>query len=619
MHSTATARTAGLAATLVATFGLAVAFGQPGQLRPDDYAAIESSFRTAKQFEASQDFGNAANEYRSILDRYPTAVPRVYQNLGVVLYYQRQYSEAIKAFKRGLELEPAMVGSRLFLGICYLNIEQPDKALPLLEAAHAAQPSFESASSLGQAYLGNLLHGKAVAAFQEALPMAGEAAPNVLHSLGQAYLRQAERLVNEQAERNPESKDTYLAAAKLFESQQVYQIAAIKYLEAAELDPMNASIFFPLARMLAILGLDVPSDLALERYWSLLPAVSRIPIDPSMLPKEQVAEIGTKVDFEGILRGLPRVVKSELPTLAVVSGDINGAIERRLRGPHSAAWEPAVAALTGGQFKKALASLDAIPDTDVAWLREYLRASTYVWMDDYKQAAEVAARTELASESSEAVQMLRAEIFRQVSIEYFDRLVTDYPESCRARLVKAMNFAAQEKAEAEAEFLAAIEACPLDTETRIELADYYLWNSQYVEARQACLDELEIHPYSSAARKRLGRIHVQLREADQALPYLQAAMRADPEDADVRRDLGRAYELLERWEDAVTEYELALELDPALNRVHYVLARIYRQLGRQDLAQDQFRLFKENEDRARQAQVARIQRLRAKDADAHAP
>lgn len=619
MNTSKTARMTGVAAILAASLALSVTLGQQGPLRPEDYAAIESSFRAAKRLEANQEFAKAADEYRSILDSYPTAVPRVYQNLGVVLYYQRQYPEAIDAFKSGLELEPAMVGSRLFLGICYLNIEQPDKALPLLETAHAAQPSFESASSLGQAYLGNLLYGKAIDAFQEALPMAGEEAPNVLHSLGQAHLRRAERLVNEQAERHPESKDTYLAAAKLFESQQVYQIAAIKYLEAAELDQLNASIFFPLARMLAILGLDVPSELALERYWALLPGVPRIPIDASMLPKEQVAEIGTKVDFEGILRSLPPVVKSRLPPLPVVPVDINVAIEHRLRGPDSAAWKPAVGALAAGQFRDALAALDAIPDADGAWLREYLRASTYVWLDDYEQAAEVAAGSAIADESSAAVQMLRAEIFRQMSIEYFDRLVREFPGSCRARLVKAMNFAAQEKAEAESEFLAAIDACPLDTEIRIELADYYLWNSQYAEARQACLDELEIHPYSSAARKRLGRIHVQLREAEQALPYLQDAKRADPEDADVRRDLGRAYELLERWEDAVTEYELALELDPTLNRVHYVLARIYRQLGRQDLAQDQFRRFKENEDRARQAQVARIQRLRAKDADVHAP
>ena len=105
-----------------------------------------------------------------------------------------------------------------------------------------------------------------------------------------------------------------------------------------------------------------------------------------------------------------------------------------------------------------------------------------------------------------------------------------------------------------------------------------------------------------------------MRDGEEALPFLLAATEADPEDADVRTDLGRAYELLQRWDDAIAEYLLALELDPALNRVHYVLARLYRQLGKDDLAQQQFQLFKRNEDESRQARNARIQRLRKKEA-----
>jgi tetratricopeptide (TPR) repeat protein len=245
--------------------------------------------------------------------------------------------------------------------------------------------------------------------------------------------------------------------------------------------------------------------------------------------------------------------------------------------------------------------------------------TVHVWLDDYKSAALAANDQSLSASPLQAVQTFRAEVFRQVALEYFDSLVREHPGSCRARLVRAMNFAAQEKAEAEAEFLAAIEACPLDTQIRIELADYYLWNSQYDQARQACLDELEIHPHSGAAKKRLGRIHVQLREGEMALPYLTAAAAADPEDADVRSDLGRAYELLERWEDAVQAYLLAVELDPALNRARYVLARLYRQLGQSDLAQQQFQLFKRNEDEARRTRNARIQRLRKKEAPGSAP
>ena len=148
-----------------------------------------------------------------------------------------------------------MTASRLFLGISYLNIERPREALALLEAAHREQPTLESALQLGQAYMAHFLYEKAIRCFEEALPRAGDQSAGVLYFIGKSYLALAERLVNDQTDTYPNSKDTHFAAAQLFESQQLYEVAAIKYLEAAELDPLNASIFFPLARMLAILGL----------------------------------------------------------------------------------------------------------------------------------------------------------------------------------------------------------------------------------------------------------------------------------------------------------------------------------------------------------------------------
>lgn len=592
----------------------AAASAQQAALAPADYQFIETHFRAARDLEQKGELDRAAAEYRAILQRYPTAVPRVYQNLGLVYYYLKDYLNAIEAFESGIDIDRTMIGSRLFLGVSYLNVERPEEALPYLEAAHGLRPTFESALHLGQAYAANLRHGEAIGAFRQALPLAGDQEPDVLYSVGKAYLDLAERIVNDQAVSHPESKETHLAAARLFESQQVYQVAAIKYLEAAETDPFNASIFFPLARMLAILGLDVPSGLALERYWNLLPGVPRMRIDKSMLPREQVAEIGTKVEFEGILRSLPPVDPGSLPPVAMVGREINEELAERLEGPEADAWKRAARAVAEGRFGDSLSALDGLRAQDGEWLRDYLKMAVHVWLDDYEGASAIAAGPSLESQPLQPVQTLRAEVFRQISIEYFDRLLREHPASCRARLVTAMNLAAQEKAEAEAEFLAAIEACPLDTQIRIELADYYLWNSQYEEARQACLGELEIHPHSSAARKRLGRIHVQLRDAETALPYLLAAAEADSGDADVRTDLGRAYELEQRWDDAVAEYQLALELDPSLNRVHYVLARLYRQLGRMDLAQEQFDLFKRNEDEARQTRTARIQRLRKMEA-----
>ena len=81
-----------------------------------------------------------------------------------------------------------MIGSRLFLGICYLNIERPEKALPHLRAAHARQPTIESALSLGHAYMGHFLYTKAIQKFEAALPHAREQAADVLYLLGKSYL-----------------------------------------------------------------------------------------------------------------------------------------------------------------------------------------------------------------------------------------------------------------------------------------------------------------------------------------------------------------------------------------------------------------------------------------------
>ena len=610
------------AALLIAARLLAaplLAAPQGGDLGPEDRAFIEEHFRAAKGFEASQELAKAAPEYELILERYPTALPRVHQNLGLVQYQQRKYEKAIAAFEKGLKLDPDMPGSHLFLGISYLNIESPEKALPHLEAAHRSQANIETATALGHAYMVFQRHGQAIRSFKEALSRPGADQPSLRYLIANSYLKLAERIVNEQTEKYPKSKDTHLAAAKLFESQQGYQIAAIKYLEAAELNPMNASIFFPLARMLAVLGLDEPSRLALERYWALMPHVTRTPIDKQMLPKEQVAEIGTKVDFDGILRSLPEVARDKLPLLPLLTRDVSDRLEEELRAEKTGKWKAAVSYLSEGRFQEGLRALkDAGSEgaqTDARWVRDYLEASTHVWLDDYRKAGEVLERATaaLAAQPVQAVQTLRAEVFRQLSIEYFTELVREYPDSCRAHLVKAQNLAAQEKAEAEGEFRAAINGCPSETQIRVDLADYYLWNSRYEEARQECLQELEINPYSSAAKKRLGRIHVQLRDAEKALPYLREVAAGDSGDPDVRPDLGRAYELLQKWDEALLQYQAALRIDPTLNRVHYVLARIYRQLGKKELAQEEFRLFKANEEEDRQRRVEQIQRLRQRE------
>jgi tetratricopeptide (TPR) repeat protein len=206
--------------------------------------------------------------------------------------------------------------------------------------------------------------------------------------------------------------------------------------------------------------------------------------------------------------------------------------------------------------------------------------------------------------------MLRWDIYRQLSFIHFQRLLDEYPQSAWAHFLKGRTLTAQGKIQAVEEYLAAIAADPTLPEVHIALADAYLSNSRVQEALAECQKELELNADSSAAKARIGRIYVQLREGEKGIPYLEEALKEDPEDANARADLAQGMELRGDMDKAVAEYQRALKLDPSLNRIHYILARIYRKSGKPELADREFELFKINEGTAHQQSLERLRRLR---------
>ena len=85
--------------------------------------------------------------------------------------------------------------------------------------------------------------------------------------------------------------------AKVVDAQQWYQIAAKEYLEAAKRYSMNASLFFPLARWLAVLGKEEASEMAFDRYRKLMPQDKDAKINRGELPRKEMADVGITVDY----------------------------------------------------------------------------------------------------------------------------------------------------------------------------------------------------------------------------------------------------------------------------------------------------------------------------------
>jgi len=566
------------------------AFAQTLDPRAQEF--VELGFQSAKLAEARSDFVQAEQDYRKILERFPKEIPEVYQNLGLVYYVQRRYAEAATTLDAGLKIKPAMLGARLFLGSSYVQLGQPEKALPHLEWAHRRKPSLESNTYLGLAYTAMRRYETAVEHFRQALEAADNKAP-YLYLVGDAYLKLSEQVANGLAARHPGSEYDQFITAKILDGQEFYQVAARHYMLSARKDPWNASVFFLLARSLAIVGLDQPSRDALERYRQLMPADSQAQMDLASLPKKDLADVATKEDFWEDLRAFPAIGDANRPPLSLLPSSANEELRKRVGVDK--AWRQILEELARGRWPQAIHMLDRLPAASGGWLRSYLKAMACYWKDDYAIAEKIVSQRSFVALTHPAAQLLRWQIFHQRSLNFFQRLLDEFPRSSRAHFVKARILHAQGKKEALDEYQAAIAAAPEETGIRTALADYLLSNSKYEEAIEACQGELVLNPHFLAARGTLGRVYTQLRQPDKALPHLEAVLAADPLHAEARSDYARCHELKGNLEKALTEYQRALANDPSLNRLHYVLARLYRRVGKPELADREFKIFQKNE------------------------
>jgi tetratricopeptide (TPR) repeat protein len=593
---------------LLCLLELGVVAAQAPKLTPEAEEFIGSHFQDARSAEAREQFTKAIEEYELILQRYPKAVPEVYQNLGLVYYLLRQYDDAIRVFERGIRLKPAMIGARLFLGNSYLAMERPQEALPHLQYAYSNQPNAESAKYLGMCLNSLRRYDEANKYYRVALNLSDDKS-YYLHLLGNSYLKLSEQVGNKLTDRYPNSKFEYAITAKVVDAQQWYQIAAKEYLEAAKRDAMNASLFFPLARWLAVLGKDKASEMAFDRYRRLLPQDKDAKINRAELPKKEMADVGITVDYEAELAALPKVNTESLPPVPMLPAEANEELQKKIAAQPGGKWKEAAEHIVNSRYQKATESLEALRPGPNDWLRDYLLASVWLWREDAGKAEDVARRLPRIAETP-VVQMLRWDIYHQLSFIYFQRLLDEYPQSAWAHFLRGRTLNSQGKLQAEQEYLAAIAADPNLPEVHIALADVYLSNSKIEEALAECRKELELNAHSSAAKVRIGRIYVQMREAEKGIPYLEEALRADPDDANARVDLAQGMELRGDTDKAIAEYERALKADPSLNRIHYILARLYRKTGKRELAERQYQVFNANEATARQQSLERLRRLR---------
>ncbi len=156
----------------------------------------------------------------------------------------------------------------------------------------------------------------------------------------------------------------------------------------------------------------------------------------------------------------------------------------------------------------------------------------------------------------------------------------------------------------------AVDMAPRQPGSHYKLAGAYEGLSQWDSAASEYQAELAIDPANCRAQWKLGSIGIlKGGDAHEALLAIDKSLALCPTLTDARADRARALLTLGRNADAIPDLQAAVKADPSDPRNHFLLAKAYRALGRPQEAQMEMQTFGKLEESARAATAERAQEV----------
>jgi predicted Zn-dependent protease len=160
----------------------------PAAANPFPQAPTATSSRANDAARAMDEhrYDAAAAAYRELLKTQPDE-PGVLANFGMALAMAGHEAEAVAPLERALALNPKLANARMFLGSCYLALDEPQKAVTTLKDALVQQPSsLENRRRLAEAYAAADRPADALAELRKITEIAPRD-PAAWFALGHAY------------------------------------------------------------------------------------------------------------------------------------------------------------------------------------------------------------------------------------------------------------------------------------------------------------------------------------------------------------------------------------------------------------------------------------------------
>ena len=588
---------------------------------------IEQYFHRGQQALQQREFARAAEDFKKVLALDPKLV-EAEVNLGLAYQGLFDYDSAIRHLGKALKERPNLPGPVLIVGLDYLKLGSPEKAIPFLQRSLNLEPSNRYAhEALASSYLNQESFRSAADQFRQIAVMNPDKA-EAWFKLGHEYLDLASRLAYRGARLYPESAWGHRFLGDLFFQRDRWKDARAEYQKALSSEPHQGGLHtllgqthlqaqeFEQAEKEFRLELEVaPQD---ELAWLGL-ANLRLASNQAKEAIEFLEKVWqVSPEFLVLQRDFPWVEIPRGPAkalLSAASGETDGAAQHYLLAALSSAagdsaradreWKAVQADYSAWQQASNSSAVQKDEDPckshiysrciDALQSRKYLTASERLLLGKAQfalQQYEPAAVTleqmpEEAAENAQASYWLERS-YQALGAATYARLEESFPGSWRTHHLRAEGSALRGNIkEAVKQYQAALELRPDEPELYAALGELSLEQHNYEVAQNKLEKALTLDASSVHTLYLLGRAYVEARDNEKALPYLERALRLQPDLAEANSLLGTAYMRLGRAADAVPRLEKAAPTDHYGN-VHYQLYLAYRKLGKAEPAQKAF-------------------------------
>jgi tetratricopeptide (TPR) repeat protein len=589
---------------------------------------LERSFHAGQRALQEGDFTAAVENFKKVLSLDPTLL-EAEVNLGLAYQSLSEYDLAVRYLAKALRERPNLPGPTVIVGMDYLKLGAPEKAAAFLQQAVKLDPANRDArEALASAYLERENFRDAEAQFREMASLDPDKS-EAWFKLGHEYLDLAARLAYRGAHVYRESAWGHRFLGDLLFQRSRWEDALKEYEKALSIEPARAGLHTSLGRTYLHsqklpeaekefrldLLLDAKNEAAwlglanaqlaanqpgaalasLRRVWDISPEFLAVQPD---FPAIELSREALKASMAAVADEPSEPAKHFFLAALCAAANEDASADREWKSFQAdvAAWQQAAAEAKPLQdpcqahrHSACLAALQAQKHpTDTQRL---LLGETYFTLQQYEPAAAVLAQVAgVTTQNAEASYWL-ARTYQAQGTDAYARLQESFPSSWRACQLRAEGAALRgDLAGALKDFHAALELRPNEPELHEALGELYLDHQNDDSAAQSELEKaLALDPARTRALYLLGRLYVQNKDNEKALPYLRSALRLKPDFSEANSLLGTVYVRLGHFADAVPPLEKAAPSDHYGN-VHYQLYLAYRKLGRPELARQELAL-----------------------------